>query len=269
MFWIVQKEIHARSLNLDLIDVLKRLEIKYLEVEVSQNKIHPLPDGISEDEQVMINGSIMLSNIARKNHWFAGQLFNDNFNYNIWSEKYREHLLNKDAIVSKLSDAIPLTGEFFVRPVLDNKSFNGQLFTKDKFLKFQENWLKDNNGANPNIEVLVSEKKKIGQEHRHYIVDGKVISSSRYKFDGTPNFKGGCDDRILDMVENVIKEWQPSRLFVLDTYVHGDEIGIVELGFLPHAGIYDADLMKIVGHIESMPNIEPNLEIIRKKSKKI
>lgn len=38
-----------------------------------------------------------------------------------------------------------------------------------------------------------------------------------------------------------------------DTYVAGSDIGIVEIGGICHASIYDADLMKIVSALDSMP----------------
>lgn len=253
MHWIIQKDIHAKSLNLDLTYALERLGISYTEVDVHHYQTSPVIDCEVINEPIMTNGSIMLSKIAHSNNWFSGLEFNDNFDYKIWSERYSDFLLNK-GIISSLADAKPLGDEFFARPVLDNKSFNGTVFTKEKFLAFQQrSVLGDPSVAKPDIEIIVSPKKKIGQEHRHYIVDGCIVSSSRYKFDGTPNFKEGCDQVVLDFVSNVISSWQPSRMFVLDTFIHGDEIGIVEIGFLGHAGIYDADLMKIVHALDSMP----------------
>ena len=69
----------------------------------------------------------------------------------------------------------------------------------------------------------------------------------------------GCDDNVLEVVKDAISRWQPARAFVLDTYISGDEIGIVEIGCICHAGIYNADLMKLVVALNSM-EIEMTVE---------
>ena len=94
--------------------------------------------------------------------------------------------------------------------------------------------------------IIWSSVKITGQEHRHFIVDGKVISSSRYKLNGKPNYSSQVDQFIIDFANKMCSIWTPSRMFVLDTYVTGDEIGIVELGCFGHAGFYETDIQKIV-----------------------
>jgi len=253
MLWIVQKDIHAKNQNYSLIEALTRLDIPFVEVDVEKNTITPdIQSGNAEP--IITNGSIMLSNIGKAKGWIPGSLFNDNFSYKIWSEHYGDLLINKDAVVSSLKDAVVTSDKIFARPVLDNKSFNGKVFTKEEFLKFQESSINQKPGSpKSDIEILISKPKSIGQEHRHYIVDGEIVTTSRYKFAGQPNFKEGCDHAVLDVVNEAIKRWQPARAFVLDTYVSGDEIGIVEIGCICHAGMYDADLMKLVVALDSMP----------------
>ena len=161
---------------------------------------------------------------------------------------------DKDAIVSSLRNAIVQSDTVFARSVLDNKSFNGRVFTKEEFLTFQKNSIDLKPGfTHLDTEILISKPKKIGQEHRHYIVDGETITSSRYKFAGTPKFHEGCDQEVLDVVKKAINKWQPARAFVLDTYISEGEIGIVEIGCICHAGMYHADLMKLVMALDSMP----------------
>jgi hypothetical protein len=237
-------------------------------VKVNNNQIEPdIPAG--NLTPIITNGSIMLSNIGRAKGWEPGSLFNDNFSYKVWSEHYKNLLINKNAVVSTLKDAVVHSDKIFARPVLDNKSFNGRVFTKEEFLIFQENSINSKKGSPiSDIEILISTPKSIGQEHRHYIVDGEIITSSRYKFAGQPNFKEGADDAVIDVVNQAIKIWQPARAFVLDTYIAGDEIGIVEIGCICHAGLYDADLIKLISALDSM---EPNNELDNnhKRKKKI
>lgn len=264
MLWVVQTNLYTQNIRADLFHALERLGIKYLAVEVDNNKITPeIPEG--NTEPIITNGSIMLSNIAKARSWYPGSLINDNFSYDVWAKYYNELLLNKNAIVSSLKEAKIFKDKIFARPILDNKTFNGRVFTKEEFLKFQNDSINTKPGLpSPDTQILISPPKKIGQEHRHYIVDGEIITSSRYKLSGQPNFSNGCDEAVLGVVKAAISLWQPARAFVLDTYISGDEIGIVEIGCICHAGLYDADINKLVAALDSM-RIESNLKSFKIK----
>lgn len=252
MLWVIQKNLYNENRRNDLLHTLSRLDIPFLEVNVSRNTIDiDIPS--DNTLPIMTNGSIMLSNIAKERNWQPGSFLNDNFSYLVWSDYYHDLLLNKNATISTLKEAQNSSEQFFVRPILDNKSFNGKVFTKEEFLKFQNDSINLIPGSpKPDIEILVSPTKKIGQEHRHYIVDGEIITSSRYKLAGSPNFSEGADDCVLNVVKQAIDIWQPSRAFVLDTYISGDDIGIVEIGGICHAGLYEANIMKLVNALDSM-----------------
>lgn len=251
MLWVVQEDLDTENRRGDLLHALGRLGIPFIAVKVSRNRIEPdIPD---DGTPIITNGSIMLSNIARARGWVPGSLLNDNFNYEVWAEQYKELILNKGAAVSALRDAKIHGASAFARPVLDNKGFNGRVFLRDEFLKFQKDSVEGARGApSPEMQILVSTPKVIGQEHRHYIVDGEIVASSRYKLAGQPNFQEGADDRILAVVRKAIALWVPARAFVMDTYVAGDDVGIVEVGCICHAGLYEADIMKIASALDSM-----------------
>jgi hypothetical protein len=253
MLWIIQENLYNENKRGELINALTRLDIPFISVMVHNNTITPeIP--LDNTLPIITNGSIMLSNIALSRGWMPGSLINENFSYDVWSKHYEALLLNKNATMSTLKEAQFTDDKMFVRPILDNKTFNGRVFTKEEFLAFQEKSMTgDKNYAKPETEILLSKPKKIGQEHRHYIVDGEVITSSRYKFDGQPNFKEGCDEAVLAVVKKAIQMWTPSRAFVLDTYIAGDEIGIVEIGGICHAGLYESNVMKLVNALDSMP----------------
>lgn len=252
MLWIVQEDLFIDNKRGALLETLARLDIPCVQVKVSNNTITPdIPD---DYEPIITNGSIMLSNIARARNWSPGSLFNDNFSYEMWAPQYKDLLLNKDAVFSTLGEADFSADRLFVRPVLDTKTFNGKVFTRNDFLELQAASVKgDTRAPKPDTPIVLAQPKTIGQEHRHYIVDGRVVTSSRYKLSGQPNFKEGVDDAVLDVVKQAISIWQPARAFVLDTYIAGNEIGIVEIGGICHAGLYEANLMKLVDALDTMP----------------
>lgn len=258
MLWIVQENLFIENKRGALLETLSRLDIPYIQVNVSKNTITP---DIPDDSVPMItNGSIMLSKIAQARNWSPGSLFNDNFSYEMWAPQYNSLLLNKDAVFSTLGTADFAADRLFVRPVLDTKTFNGKVLTRKEFLELQSASLKgDTRAPAPDTPIVLAQPKTIGQEHRHYIVDGRVVTSSRYKLSGQPNFKEGADDAVLDVVNHAVSVWQPARAFVLDTYIAGDEIGIVEIGGICHAGLYEANLMKLVDALDTMP-LDTSLE---------
>lgn len=265
MLWVVQKDLFIENKRGALLETLSRLDIPYIQVSVSQNTITPdIPD---DTVPIITNGSIMLSNIARARNWSPGSLFNDNFSYSVWAPQYNNLLLNKDATFSTLGEADFASDQLFVRPVLDTKTFNGKVFTRKDFLELQTASLKgDTRAPKTDTPIVLAPPKTIGQEHRHYIVDGRVVTSSRYKLSGQPNFKEGADDAVLEVVNQAISVWQPARAFVLDTYIAGDEIGIVEIGGICHAGLYEANLMKLVDALDTMP-LDTTLEVHGAKRK--
>lgn len=254
MLWIIQENLYNENKRDDLINALTRLDIPFLLVNVHQNKIEPdIP--LDNTLPIITNGSIMLSNIARARGWEPGGFLNDNFSYTVWAEHYKELLLNKNAAITTIKNAKAPNQNMFMRPILDNKSFNGKVFTPEEFLLFQKNCVESTPGfTSPETEIILAPTKKIGQEHRHYIVDGKVITSSRYKLSGQPNFAKGADQAVIDVVNQALSVWQPARAFVLDTYIAGEEIGIVELGSICHAGLYEADIMRLIDALDNMPN---------------
>lgn len=149
MLWIVQKNLYNENRRSDLINALTRMNINFFEVDVNRNQLDIV---IEDNEQPIItNGSIMLSNIAIERNWKPGSLFNDNFSYSEWSKYYQDLLLNKNATISTLGNAKILGEKAFIRPILDNKSFNGKIFTKEEFLKFQN----DSINKNPLVQNLI------------------------------------------------------------------------------------------------------------------
>ena len=236
MFWIIQEDLYIENRRYDLVSALERFSIPYQLVTLRNGLLEP---EIYYNGSIITNGSIKLSKIANERGWKPGSMFNENFNHEVWSPIFHNYLLNRDAIFTTIKDADPPWDTFFARPINDDKSFNGKITTRADFSVLKEN-------IEPNLKILTSPLKIIGQEHRHYIVNGQVVSSSRYKLGGSVNYSNQVDDYITNFAQSIANIWCPSDAFVLDTYVTDNEIGIVEIGCLCHAGLYASDVQKIV-----------------------
>jgi len=245
MFWVVQDDMFQENRRDDLIETLCRFDIPYQLVKINSDyNIYP---DVEYEGNIITNGSILLSKIAVKNGWKPGSLFNDNFTYEVWYPHFKDWLLNRDAVFTTLADANPVLDKLFVRPLLDDKQFTGRVMTRDEFYK----WRAVTN-IPQDIQILYSSVKQIGQEHRHFIVDGEVISSSRYKLNGQANYTNYVDSYIVKFAQAMVDIWQPSKGFVLDTYISAEGIGIVEMGCICHAGLYQTDVQKIVMALDGM-----------------
>lgn len=249
--WIIQDDLFHENGRDALINTLEKFDIPYQIVKVVPFSHELIPE-ITQTENIITNGSVLLSKIAFERGWTPGGFLNDNFDYRVWFPIFKNYLLNYDAFFTIVENAPNVYDHVFVRPVLDSKTFNGQVMTAEDYNLWKSNILRGNdNFVKPDTEIIVSEPKNIGQEHRHFIVDDKVITSSRYKLNGRTNYSEGADRYIIEFVEKMIQIWTPAQAFVLDTYVTGDEIGIVEFGCIANAGFYKADVQKLVMALNS------------------
>jgi hypothetical protein len=228
-----------------------RFDIPYQRVNLSSDRC--LIPEIDHDGPIITNGSVLLSKIAVERGWTPGSLLNDNFSYEIWHPILRDYLLNRDAVFTTIRDADPVWDSFFIRPLADSKSFNGKVIGLNQFRLWQQRVVVGNDKSlSPETPMLCAPVRKIGQEIRHYIVDGEVISSSRYKLNGQTSETEVYDSAVLDFARDMATIWSPARAFVLDTYISGTEMGIVEMGCICHAGLYQADVQKVVMSLDGM-----------------
>jgi hypothetical protein len=248
MFWIVQADLFQQNERPLVVETLRRFGILHQIVEVARGTITP---EVTYDGPLITNGSIMLSNIAIERGWRPGSLFGPAFSVEVWQPQFRDHLLNRDAVITTLAAADPEWDQVFIRPVRDDKSFAGRVITRAAFKAWQAEII-DRGGTLAETRILYAPVKRIGQEHRHFIVDGVVVSSSRYKLAGVANQSRVVDAAVIEFAARRAACWQPARAFVLDTYQTGDEIGIVEIGGICHAGFYQADVQKIIMALDSM-----------------
>jgi len=121
----------------------------------------------------MIFGSIRFTELLRNEG--CKSFFNDNFNYLVWSEIFKDSCLNYPATVSKIGDlSFPLNYDIFIRPVLDDKSFTGTIMREGDDLSVIQfgttKPIKD-------IEVSISPIKKIYSETRYFVVGEDTVTS--------------------------------------------------------------------------------------------
>ena len=243
--------------------LMEKLNLPYKSVRVFpfSNKVVELKDILESfdldelqeftppDEPFMVFGSVKLSRIAYQK-WHRGTYLNENHDYEIYSKFYKEELLNHDCdIVSFNHDSRNWKDEYmFIRPTLDSKLFNGKKFSKAEWNDFvQYNFKNFNKDINLNEQkVVVASLKEIEEEVRFFVFKGKVVTGSRYVFEGKFSPYKWYNDEAKEYAQKMVDLYQPAEAFVIDVCLTNKGWKIVEINCFNCAGYYECDLERIL-----------------------
>lgn len=204
-----------------------------------------------------IFGSLKLARLSKKYGWTPGAVVTENHNYEVYSKYYKENLLNYDSKIVKISEDFEWTSkDLFIRPTLDSKIFTGALFNKEEWEAKKKLILSDEyvSSATPDTLVQVATPKRITQEVRIWVVDGKIVTQSTYRRGSFKYYDNIVDNDALEFAQRMIDIFQLAKSFVIDVCLTEDKWKIVECGSISCAGFYDADMQKIVFALEEVYN---------------
>jgi hypothetical protein len=251
MLWVIQNNIFNEAGYHDLINTLITEKIPHLNVKVIpfSDELDPKPEIVNP---IAVMGSYTLVKIAKKYGWGPGVFANENFDFNIWKHKYRNHVLNDDGQVIPFGEII-LHEPMFIRPCDDTKDFVGQVITPDSFNEWKS-LITDYNGytVTPKTMVCVATPKDIIAEYRFFVVDGKVITGSRYRLNGRTSQDSNVEPDIENFAQDMVNIWQPDRGFVIDIAVTENGYRVIEINCLNASGFYKCDVGKIIRTINVM-----------------
>jgi hypothetical protein len=262
MHWVIQNNLAFERGTEDLVAFLARAEIPH-----SLHKVVPFVAEIEPDVNpvgnVIVMGAYSMRHLARRKGWVPGSFDLASITYEEHIKHWGRYMLNSDAVFCTFAE-VPhhLTTEMFLRPSVDSKFFSGMLVTPEEFKVWHHKVvvLEEDEGFSlrGSTHVFLAKPKRIYNEYRVWVVDGKVVTASLYKRGGRPLFHSGVDAHVLAFAADRAKEWNPARAYVMDvattdeTSVPGEGAYIVETNTLNSAGLYAADVCKLVGAIESM-----------------
>lgn len=273
LLWVVQNNLYKEEGYNKFLNSLERLECNYIIVKPIPftNIIIPVDfddidrdiseadDPIDDDSQpIMICGAISLGRIAKARGWHPGSFINDNFHYAKWKTNWGDNLLNPDAKIGTVSSFFghSPSHDVFVRPTEDTKAIAGTVMSKYDF----EDWIssvsmvKEEEFAplHKNTEIAISPIKKIYNECRLFVVDGKVVTASIYKKGNDVIEDSNVDERYISFVNKMTKIWSPSIAFVMDVADTPNGLKIIEINNLNSAGFYACDTSKIINAVEEL-----------------
>lgn len=206
----------------------------------------------TDRKDVFVLGGVKLAKIATQQDWKPGSLFGNNHNYEIYSQHYKEHLLNWDSKVFNLGEIQKYEGFRFVRPCLDSKLFNGAVYYCDDWDYIQEGLIRE--GYSLDTRIQMASVKQVYREVRLFIVNGKVITGSQYTFGGRYLPSTFIGDEILEFANKMIEIYQVAECFVMDIAETDIGLKIVEVNCINCSGFYQSDVMKLIIALEDFYN---------------
>jgi hypothetical protein len=254
MFYVIQENVFREENYDKIFETMKRLKLPYEILRFDKNgEFNKL---MNRRKDVFVFGSVRAARLATQMEWIPGSFYGKNHDFEIYKDYYKKNLLNYDSLLKDIAD--PIVWEpnevKFIRPSKDSKVINGKLYSKikweDTVQMVKEKYL----GVMPPVTIQVTSPKKIYKEARIWIVDGKVVTSSYYKFGDNVVWTEDVEPEGLEFAQRMVDLYKVAPAFVMDICLTPDGWKIVEINCVNCSGFYRGDLQKLVMALEDLYN---------------
>lgn len=254
MFYVIQENVFREENYNKIFDVMKRLKLPYEILKIDTNG--DIAKLMNKRKDVFVFGSVRAARLAASMEWTPGSFYGKNHDYEIYKEHYKENLLNYDCQLKDIADQITWEPNEikFIRPSKDSKVFNGKLYTKIKWEDTVKMVEEKYFGVIPPVTIQVGTTKKIYKEARVWIVDGKVVTSSYYKFNENVAYSENVEPEGLEFAQSMVDTYKVAPAFVMDICLTPEGWKIVEINCVNCSGFYQGDLQKLVMALEDVYN---------------
>ena len=248
MHWVIQDDLHPEVGLLQLGGVLSRLEIphSFHQVPPGEGRLEP---ELSPEGRVFVVGGYTLARMAQERGWVPGSLPVPGFRECL--EEWGDDMLNAPAGVTTTRAAAVLAsqgsmipnGPFFCRPLEDSKKFTGRIFYSwDEFIAWE--------CRRPAVLCMFAPLCEIYRESRVWIVRDQVVTASTYKEGKQVIYDPLVSDDVLSYAQERASEWSPADAYVMDIAETPRGLKIVEINNINAAGLYAANIGKLVMALE-------------------
>jgi hypothetical protein len=255
MFHIVERNVFAEDHWQILVDTLRRMGldyevVRYIPFEHQVEHVTPRKD-------IWVWGALNMAHICSKYGWKPGSMYNANHDFEVYGPKFGlENMLNGDAHFMNIEEEVPSHMEyFFARPTGDTKSIKSQVYSakgwKD-LVELSNSKHSDSPQSPKGARVMLSSPKDTQQEVRCWVVNGKVVTASRYKLGFRVNKQNYDNESMfVDFAQSMVDKYQPAEAFVIDVCLSENLLKVVEVNCINCSGFYHANMPKLVEAIEN------------------
>ncbi|USV40923.1 ATP-grasp domain-containing protein [Xanthomonas phage BUDD] len=208
-------------------------------------------ENLPDDVVIIPYGSVKLARMSKERNWKGNCYDNERFDAIRWNAE-RDDMLNGDCIhltVKELNHYFRDCADekkWFIRPVKDLKAFNGTVADTADI----RNWMQSPRSGSfefgEDTQVIVAAVKQIYCESRWFIVDGKVVDGSLYRFGGRLMQEHINDPKSYEHAQVLADNWLPHPCCVMDVADTDDGMKVIEFNTINSSGFYDHDIPKIV-----------------------
>lgn len=251
--WIIQTNLVKQ----EVIDAIKTA-LCFDNVKFEEVKIIPFSDSLPDiksnaDVVIFYGSSTLILNAYRDKRFSKGVFYSEHtFNVENYLMNWGARMLNYDSEVTTFSafakQRLDDSARWFLRPLSDDKSFSGTVMDFSAIKRMASELKKSNNPQlNTDTRISVSSVKIIEKEWRHFIVNKKVISSSRYMLNGELDISpADIPDELIAFVNTCCNQYVPHDVFVMDTALSNGKFFVVECNCFNGTGFYKHDIVKII-----------------------
>lgn len=258
MHWVVNTCLRREGGYDRLIEQLNRQGVPYTLVRkppfadylVSMDSDEPITLDI--EGPVFVTGTTSMNMVSHNHGWAPGYLDSPGIRECI--EHWGEHMLNHDAVFGEIGNIEPPEGEFFMRPDEDSKAFSGTIANREDIERWRVDLMKIDGYTTVPLStiVMMAPLKTIWAEYRCSVVDGRVVTASRYKTGSTVAYSADVGDRIIQYANDRVSEWNPRIAFTLDIADTPEGLKVIETNAISSSGFYALDMNKFVGEISAL-----------------
>ena len=205
-------------------------------------------------------GSQKLSRLATERGLSPAAFNSDNFDFEKWSKGFGlSNILNYDTQLVKIKDLDIIDSKMFIRPLKDDKSFNGMLLNAESLTRWKseviEHQEKEGAYLNENTIISVASPKTIYSEHRFFAIGRDPVTCSTYRKMGATIYDEKVEQHILAVAMSMCRGWQPERAYVIDIADTPDGPKVIEINSFGVSGFYHCDMFKLIDGIKRSEDI--------------
>ena len=173
------------------------------------------------------------------------------FRMSVYLQHWNNHMLNSDAAFIEvgrlINQRLLIDASVFIRPDDDSKSFGGFVCSYEEILDRLSCLDSSNPYLNDKTMLLLASVKDIDREWRCFVVQGRVISSYRYRIHGeTVIDSTDVPESMIAFVEEMCRGFTPHDIFVMDVALYQGRYKVIECNCINGSGIYQQDWSVIV-----------------------